>query len=117
VTFERAQGFHGGLALGRLPDADMVHNGQPTTLHRLLAAPRWHVLLCGAAWIRTPPVDDLREVLDVHHITAPEALRRLGLTGEGTAQYLVRPDGHIGYRAGGTDVTGLRRYLARWLSG
>ena len=32
-----------------------------------------------------------------------------------TAQYLVRPDGHVGYRSGGTDVTGLARYLSRWL--
>jgi hypothetical protein len=31
-----------------------------------------------------------------------KALHRLGFT----AQYLVRPDGHIGYRAGSTDITG-----------
>ena len=33
------------------------------------------------------------------------------------AQYLVRPDGHVGYRAGGTDATELARYLRRWLPG
>jgi hypothetical protein len=27
----------------------------------------------------------------------------------------VRPDGHIGYRWGGTDTLGAERYLARWL--
>ena len=30
---------------------------------------------------------------------------------------LVRPDGHIGYRSGGTDLRGLEHYLARWLPG
>jgi hypothetical protein len=38
---------------------------------------------------------------------------RLGV--ESTAQYLVRPDGHIGYRCGGDDLAGLQRYLAHWL--
>jgi hypothetical protein len=37
--------------------------------------------------------------------------------GNDTTQYLVRPDGHVGYRAGGTDITGLARYLSRWLPG
>jgi hypothetical protein len=60
----------------------------------------------------------------VHHLTrevSPGALHdpdgqvfaRLGV--EATAQYLVRPDGHIGYRCGGDDLAGLQRYLARWL--
>jgi hypothetical protein len=47
------------------------------------------------------------------HARDGQAFARLGVTG--TAQYLVRPDGHIGYRAAGTDLDGLRRYLARWL--
>ena len=58
-------------------------------------------------------------LVTVHHLTVQnrpgalhdpdgQALHRLGLT----ARYLVRPDGHIGYRAGGTDVTGLARYLS-----
>ena len=62
----------------------------------------------------------------VHHLTMQntpsalhdpdgQALRRLGLTARHTAQYLVRPDGHVGYRAGGTDATQLARYLGRWL--
>jgi hypothetical protein len=62
--------------------------------------------------------------LAVHHLTreaTPGALHdldgqvfaRLGV--EGTAQYLVRPDGHIGYRCGGGDLVGLQHYLAHWL--
>jgi len=62
----------------------------------------------------------------VHHVNAQntsgalydpagQTLRRLGLTPRDTAQYLMRPDQHIGYRAGGTDLDGLARYLRRWL--
>ena len=32
-------------------------------------------------------------------------------------QYVVRPDGHIGFRNGGRDTLGAERYLARWLPG
>jgi hypothetical protein len=32
-----------------------------------------------------------------------------------TAYYVIRPDGHVGYRAAGTDLHGLERYLAHWL--
>jgi 2-polyprenyl-6-methoxyphenol hydroxylase-like FAD-dependent oxidoreductase len=119
----------GPKAGDRLPDAPTVHNGQPTTLHRLVAAPGWHLLLCGPAhaWA-APDLTFLAQrhaaVLTVHQLTPPDtsgpdgskpALHRLGLTPEDTAQYLVRPDGHIGYRAGGTDLTALTGYLNRWL--
>ena len=64
------------------------------------------------------------DTLAVHYLTREatpgalhdldgQALARLGV--DGTAQYLIRPDGHIGYRAGGDDLAGLQRYLARWL--
>ena len=67
-------------------------------------------------------------LITVHHLTAQnapgtlhdpdgQALRRLGLTARHTAQYLIRPDGHICYRAGGADATELARYLGRWLPG
>jgi hypothetical protein len=62
----------------------------------------------------------------VHHLTALDlegalrdpdgrALRRLGLSPTDTAVYLIRPDGYIGYRAGGPDTTGLQRYLLRYV--
>jgi hypothetical protein len=47
--------------------------------------------------------------------SAAQALRRLGLGTGANGVLLVRPDGHIGYRAGGTDLTGLFAYLDRWL--
>jgi hypothetical protein len=51
----------------------------------------------------------------VLHDVRGEAFARLGV--EQAAQYVVRPDGHIGYRCGATDLRGLERYLARWLPG
>jgi 2-polyprenyl-6-methoxyphenol hydroxylase-like FAD-dependent oxidoreductase len=123
----------GPKAGDRLPDASIVQEGQPTRLHRVVAAAGWHLLLCGPpdAWT-AQTMTQLRErdtsLLTVHHLTAQntpgalhdptgQALRYLGLTARHTAQYLIRPDGHVGYRAGGTDVTGLGRYLGRWLPG
>jgi hypothetical protein len=52
----------------------------------------------------------------VLHDTDGTALRRLGLNPTATAHYLIRPDGHIGYRAGGTDLTGLHAYLTHWFT-
>jgi hypothetical protein len=121
----------GPRAGDRLPDARIVRDGRPSRLHHALTAPAFHLLLCGPA---TGWPDDrvaaLRErhgaLLAVHRLTreaqaAPEilldpsgeALARLGVVE--AAQYLVRPDGHIGYRSRGTDTLGAERYLARWL--
>jgi 2-polyprenyl-6-methoxyphenol hydroxylase-like FAD-dependent oxidoreductase len=123
----------GPKAGDRLPDASVVLDGQPGRLHRAMAGAGWHLLLCGPpdAWpART--MTQLRErypsLVTVHHLTVPntpgalhdpdgQALRRLGLTARHTAQYLVRPDGHVGFRAGGTDATELAHYLGRWLPG
>ncbi|MER6593340.1 hypothetical protein ABT214_16095, partial [Micromonospora purpureochromogenes] len=100
------------------------------TLHRLTAAPRWHLLLCGppAVWPTGDPAGLAQRYpgrLTVHRLTesdstggavpAARALRRLGLAPGASAAYLVRPDGHVGYRSGGTDLTGLTAYLDRWL--
>jgi hypothetical protein len=42
-----------------------------------------------------------------------QAFARLGV--EQAAHYLIRPDGHLAYRASGTDLDGLQRHLAHWL--
>jgi 2-polyprenyl-6-methoxyphenol hydroxylase-like FAD-dependent oxidoreductase len=111
----------------RLPDADIAHGRHRTTLHTTLAGPGWQLLLCGPPDIW--PAEQLTRLrqrhhahLTVHHlhVRVPhdphrQALRRLGLTSDSIVQYLIRPDGHIGYRAGGSDLTGLGRYLNRWL--
>jgi len=121
----------GPKAGDRLPDGRIVRDGQPSTLHRAVAAPGWHLLLCGppnrwAAEDVTRLGDRYAGLITVHHVNAQntsgalydpagQTLRRLGLTPRDTAQYLIRPDQHIGYRAGGTDLDGLARYLRRWL--
>jgi 2-polyprenyl-6-methoxyphenol hydroxylase-like FAD-dependent oxidoreductase len=119
----------GPRAGDRLPDARIARDGQACWLGEALAAPTFHLLLCG------PPGDwhpsqltALRhrypDTLAVHYLTreaAPGALHdldgqvfaRLGVNDK--AQYLIRPDGHVGYRCGGDDLAGLQRYLARWL--
>jgi hypothetical protein len=53
------------------------------------------------------------------------ALRHGGVVGLGGTKHQrdrqpsasSRPDGHVGYRAAGTDLDGLARNLARWLPG
>ena len=114
----------GPRAGDRLPDARLSVDGRATSLHALVAAPGWHLLLCGPRWATTPPPrlsDAQRRLVSVHRLDGTgeqgTALRRLGVRGQGAAQLLVRPDGHIGYRAGGTGVAGLHRYLKRWLPG
>jgi 2-polyprenyl-6-methoxyphenol hydroxylase-like FAD-dependent oxidoreductase len=125
----------GPRAGDRLPDAPVTVDAKPQTLHRALAAaPRFHLLLAGPSerW----PADDATllgtrhaGLYDTHRLTrqtGPGALvdsdghahRRLGLDSTGhAAHYLIRPDLHIAYRAAGTDPTGLRTYLDRWLPG
>jgi 2-polyprenyl-6-methoxyphenol hydroxylase-like FAD-dependent oxidoreductase len=121
----------GPTAGDRLPDAEVVHDGQPSTLHKAVAAPEWHLLLCGPTGVWPQEIGQLGHrygagLLTVHHLTAQgtpgalvdpggTALHRLGLRPADIALYLVRPDGHIGFRAGGPDATGLARYLDRWL--
>ena len=119
----------GPRAGDRLPDARITRHGQGCWLGQALAAPCFHLLLCGpvgdwdaaqlAALDRRHP-----GMLAVHHLTrdaAPAALhdpdgQALALLGvKQTAHYLIRPDGHIGYRAAGTDLHGLQRHLDHWL--
>jgi 2-polyprenyl-6-methoxyphenol hydroxylase-like FAD-dependent oxidoreductase len=125
------RGPHAG---DRLPDAPLASDGGPTSLHAATAATGFHLLLCGPenSWPPATLVGPWRDagVVAVDHLSreaAPgalhdpdgTALRRLGLdpAGQHTAHYLVRPDGHVGYRAGGTDLTALHAYLTRWLPG
>jgi 2-polyprenyl-6-methoxyphenol hydroxylase-like FAD-dependent oxidoreductase len=121
----------GPRAGDRLPDARIVRDGQTERLHDAVAAPSFHLLLCGSAdgW-DAHHVASLQErygdLLAVQRLAREDvpcalhdvdghACARLGV--EGVAQYLVRPDGHIGYRSGGTELEGVDRYLARWLPG
>jgi 2-polyprenyl-6-methoxyphenol hydroxylase-like FAD-dependent oxidoreductase len=121
----------GPRAGDRLPDARIVDDGRECWLQDAAATPAYHLLLCGSveSW-NSDQLLGLREHYDdlvaVHllardatpgvlHDARGEAFDRLGVLQ--TAQYLVRPDGHIGYRSGATDLRDLERYLARWLPG
>jgi 2-polyprenyl-6-methoxyphenol hydroxylase-like FAD-dependent oxidoreductase len=121
----------GPMAGDRLPDAAVVHDGRSSSLHQAVATPGWHLLLCGPTHAWPQEVSQLGHgysdgLLTVHHLTAQNtpaalydpdgtALHRLGLKPRDIALYLVRPDGHIGFRVGGPDRTGLASYLDRWL--
>jgi 2-polyprenyl-6-methoxyphenol hydroxylase-like FAD-dependent oxidoreductase len=124
--------LHRGPKAGdRLPDAHIARDGQTCWLQEALATPTYHLLLCGspADWGRNQIAalqDHYAGLVTIHRLAreaAPgvlhdvdgQAFARLGV--ERTAQYLVRPDGYIGYRSGGPALDGLQRYLARWLSG
>jgi hypothetical protein len=115
----------------RIPDGRLLHDGQTTTLHAAIARPGWHLVLCGPASGRLAH-EPARlaghhvDLMTVHHVVVTPtpgalqdadgyALGRLGLDATDTALYLVRPDGHIGYRSSGHDLAGLHAYLNRWL--
>jgi 2-polyprenyl-6-methoxyphenol hydroxylase-like FAD-dependent oxidoreductase len=120
----------GPRAGDRLPDARIVRDGRESWLHEAVAAPAFHLLLCGP---RTDwPADQVAAIQERHTLVAVHRLTRdahpthgVLLDASGTAlarlgaqeaaHYLVRPDGHIGYRNGGTKMIGAERYLARWL--
>jgi hypothetical protein len=115
----------------RLPDLRVQAGEREHWLHDLLAAPAFHLLLCGRAdlWDEarvhalTPIHDGLLDVQVLASRTAGQpaasprldgaALRRLGV--RETAHILVRPDGHIAYRAEDTDLSGVATFLERWL--
>lgn len=118
----------------RLPDARVASDGQPLWLHEMLTAPAYHLLLCGPrhAWDAVA-LDGLSarygtlltvHLLDRHLVdrqSGPGVLHDLDGTAHArlhvrrAAQLLVRPDGHVAYRADSTDLTGLTLYLDRWL--
>lgn len=121
----------GPKAGDRLPDAQVVQDGRALWLQEALGAPGFHLLLCGPpeGWA-DGPVAALRDrsagLVTVHklspeaspgvlHDMSGEAFSRLGV--ERAAQYVVRPDGHIGYRCGGTDLRALERHLAPLIPG
>jgi 2-polyprenyl-6-methoxyphenol hydroxylase-like FAD-dependent oxidoreductase len=112
----------------RLSDAPVAVDGQDRTLHRSLASPGFHVLLCGpsAAWATESSAGVVDgSSISVHRLTRAAdrpgdlvdltglASNRLGVIGDDAVHYLIRPDGHVAYRAG-SDLTGLRAYLAGW---
>jgi 2-polyprenyl-6-methoxyphenol hydroxylase-like FAD-dependent oxidoreductase len=118
----------GPKAGDRLPDVRVRRRGEDVYLQQELGSAHLQLLLCGpvAEW-------DGSQVTEVAHrfpglivithlsrdnanraLVDPEgqALAELGV--EDTAQYLIRPDGHIAFRCGGTDLSSMRGYLETW---
>ncbi|WP_197522483.1 FAD-dependent monooxygenase [Occultella aeris] len=114
------RGPHAG---DRLPDAPITVDGTRSTLHAELSPTQINLLLCGPvdSWTEQVSADEWPGVRIVRLNTTGGsgvwgdptglALRRLGLRTRDPVHYAVRPDGYIGYRAGGTDLTGFRAYL------
>jgi 2-polyprenyl-6-methoxyphenol hydroxylase-like FAD-dependent oxidoreductase len=115
----------GPKAGDRLPDACIQRGGETTYLQEALTSPHLHLLLCGPVsdW-NTPQVMELghrfSEVLVIAHLSREnseqglvdphgQTLAQLGV--EQTAQYLIRPDGYIAFRCGGTDLGAVAAYL------
>jgi 2-polyprenyl-6-methoxyphenol hydroxylase-like FAD-dependent oxidoreductase len=121
--------LRGGPRAGeRLPDARIQRAGSPTYLQQELSGPQFHLLLCGPADARDEQHSNellhiFAGLLAIHHLTRDEAgdalvdvngeaLSQLAI--ETTGQYLVRPDGHVGFRCGGTDLRRVKNYLNEW---
>jgi hypothetical protein len=116
----------------RLPDVRLTRAGVPLWLSEALAVPAFALLLYGshdddvdeaAADLRARVVPWLvvtrllpagAAATDADLVDGDgAAAHRLGLRRSGWL--LVRPDGHIGARGPGADLSGAARYLERWL--
>ena len=121
--------LRGGPPAGaRLLDADVIRDGKAIPLQRAVVGPHFALLLCGDSdtWDRSALARleaQYGGLVQIHRLTTssrPKALvvsdRVLALLGVGhAAQYLVRPDGYIAFRCGGSDLSGVVSYLSQWL--
>jgi 2-polyprenyl-6-methoxyphenol hydroxylase-like FAD-dependent oxidoreductase len=121
----------GPRAGDRFPDASVTRGGHRTYLQEVFSGPNLHLLLCGTTdnWDRAR-LDELSQhaagLVALHHLSTTESpgvlvddqnevLSRLGVRrSDESAQYLVRPDGHIGFRCAGRDLVAVQQYLDRW---
>lgn len=131
VVREGEPRLSGGPRAGdRLPDAPITRDGMALSLHQVLTGGSMHLLLCGAShWDEETCAELVRRsagLLKVHRLThltqQPTTGTLIDHTGiayqrlavRDTAQYLIRPDGHIAYRCAGHDLGGVSTHLARW---
>jgi hypothetical protein len=122
----------GPKAGDRFPDAQIEHDRRPTYVQQELASPHLHLVLCGAreGWDQSQAADVAARhagLVVIHHLTPSLSadalvdaggglLSRLGARDAHDAvQYLVRPDGHVGFRCAGRDLRAVAMYLDRWL--
>ena len=118
----------GPRAGDRFPDACLTLDGREVRLQEAVVGPWLTLVLCGdgEAW----STERLSEhpacrngLLRIKRLTRHsergalvdergEAFARLGV--EDTAQYLVRPDGYVGFRCAGQSLDALELYLTEW---
>jgi FAD binding domain len=104
------------------PDARVTLDGQVTSLQRAVIGPHLALLLCGDTerWdgpalarldARYRGLVKVRRLANrTHPKTVQADARVLAMLGaRGAAQYLVRPDGYIAFRCGGTNLDSLLR--------
>lgn len=119
----------GPRAGDRLPDAEVSRDGRRAYLQQESVGPRLSLVLCGEvdAWNRAR-LDDLvkrcrgwlatiflarRGAAGGLEDDSGEALARLGVRSAGeTAQYVVRPDGYVGFRCAGNNLDAVSAYLS-----
>lgn len=131
VSAEARPRLRGGSRAGdRLPDARVTFGGRSVSLQRAVVGPHLSLLLCGDphAWADAALArltERHAEFIQLHRLVResfPGALvdegRALALLGVSEhAQFLVRPDGYIAFRCGGSSLDALTEYLTRWFSG
>jgi len=118
----------GPRAGDRFPDARLTLDGKTIRLQEAVVGPCLTLVLCGNGDLWN--TERLTEhpacrngLLRIKRLTrhsgrgvlvdeTGEALARLGV--DDAAQYLVRPDGYVGFRCGGQAFDALESYLAEW---
>ena len=130
VTEAEPQLKAGPRAGDRFPDAYLTLDGETVRLQEAVVGPCLTIVLCGDGdrW-NTERLDNhvacRNGLLRIKRLTRRaergalvdergEAFTRLGV--EDTAQYLVRPDGYVGFRCAGRAFDALERYLDEWFS-
>jgi len=117
----------GPRAGDRLPDARLTRDGTAVWLQDAVVGPCLTLVLCGDGAWNTDRLDEnpacrdglLRIKRLARHSErgvlvdeTGEAFARLGV--DDAAQYLVRPDGYVGFRCAGRAFDALESYLAEW---
>ncbi|WP_078871210.1 FAD-dependent monooxygenase [Streptomyces caatingaensis] len=104
----RPKGGGGPRPGDRVPDWAVVGGTGPARLHELLSYQRWSLLVTGDGG-----TEDLRRLTARYALPLAVLRIRTDALPDGTL-LLVRPDGHVGLRAGAKDRRALTAYLDRW---
>jgi 2-polyprenyl-6-methoxyphenol hydroxylase-like FAD-dependent oxidoreductase len=126
---EAEPGLQAGPRAGdRFPDARLTRDGKPIQLQEAVVGPCLTLVLCGDGepWdterlgSHPPCRNGLMRIMRLTRRSERgalvdergEAFARLGV--HDAAQYLVRPDGYVGFRCAGGQFDALERHLTAW---